>query len=168
MKSTILKTALVAGVALAASAIASSASAKTYTYTLGITGGGTYCDGFTVTTSDKLHYSGTHTGSCVPNVPADGFASRMSGYVPVVNLATLYPESTTNAYTLLFSAKALAWELWSDSGGVFTMINSGPLVPGAPPASNRPGSRPISAAADKHPHPARAGEGLRSWKASVE
>jgi hypothetical protein len=161
MKSTILKTALVAGVALAACAIASTASAKTFRYTLGTASGGSYCDGFTVTTTDKVHYSGTHTGSCVPNVPADGFASKISGFVPIVNLATLYPESATNAYTLLFSSKVMAWELWVDSGGVLTEINSGPLIQGAPPTGHRPGAKSISAAQDKHPHLPRAGQGLR-------
>ena len=165
MKSTLLKATVLATAAIAMGALASPAAAKTYKYTFATNSGAAYCDGITVSTTDKVHYSGTHTGSCVPNVPADGFASRIKGYVPVVNLATTNVNITNNAYAYLFSSKVMAWALFTDVGGVWTQVNSGVLLKGAP-ESHRPGAKTFSSASDPRPHLTRAGEGLRG--ASVQ
>jgi hypothetical protein len=165
MKSTLLKATVLATGAIAMGALASPASAKTFKYTFATNSGAAYCDGITVTTTDKVNYSGTHTGSCVPNVPADGFASRIKGYVPVVNLATTNVTITNNAYSYIYSSKVMAWELFTDEGGVWTAIASGRLLSGAP-ESHRPGTKTFSSANDPHPHQPRAGEGLRG--ASVQ
>jgi hypothetical protein len=110
------------------------AMAKTEKFTLVGSDGTVYCDGLTLTTSDNVTYAGIHTGSCESAQPADGFATHIKGYVPVVDVATQYTGSTAT-YTFILSAKVGAWELLTDESGVFTVVNSGTLAKGAPPAA---------------------------------
>jgi hypothetical protein len=146
------KIALAAAVLLMAAA--GTANAGTHKYTLVGADGTVYCDGLTVTTTDNLHYSGIHTGSCESGQAADGFATHIKGYVPVIDVATQYTGSTST-YTFLFSNQVLAWQLWTDESGVVTMINSGSLMKGAPPAAPHGISSSV-----KNANRPRAGEGL--------
>ncbi len=110
------------------------AMAKTEKFTLVGNDGTVYCDGLTLTTTDKVVYNGIHTGSCESAQPADGFATKIKGYVPVIDVATQYTGSPAT-YTFILSAKVGAWELLTDEGGVFTVVNYGTLAKGAPPAA---------------------------------
>ena len=136
MKSSIVKTALLASAALAMGAIASSASAKTVAYTFGTASGGSYCDGLTLTSSDRgIIWSGTHTGSCQNADPAGGLAVKVKhNSTPYLDIATTFTVDGPSAYTVFLNIPSSTWFLYTVSGGVFTEINSGPLINGAPPA----------------------------------
>jgi hypothetical protein len=146
------KIALAAAVLL----VAGAASAKTYKYTLVGNTGTVYCDGLTVSTTNNVVYTGTHTGSCQSNQPADGWAARIKGYIPVIDVSTEYSDAPDVVYTFIFSTKVLAWELWTDEGGVWTEINYGSLQKGAPQG----GARGIASSV-KSARQAPAGQGLR-------
>jgi hypothetical protein len=138
MKSSIVKTVLLASAALAMGAIASSASAKTLNYTLGISGGGSYCDGLSLTSSDNgIIWSGTHTGSCQNGDPAGGLAVKVKhNSTPYLDIATTYTVDGPSAYTFFLNIPSATWFLYTVSGGVFEEINSGPLLNGVPPAEH--------------------------------
>ncbi len=134
MKSTLLKATVLASAALALGALASPAAAKTLKYTFGISGGGAYCDGLTITTTDGITYGGTHTGSCVNPDPAGGFAVKLPGG-KFIDIATTYSATTTDAWTFYLSTSSNTWYLYHTVGGVYTLNNSGPLIKGTPPAA---------------------------------
>lgn len=114
---------------------ASGAGAKTLTYTFATASGTPYCDGVTITTTDKVTYTGTHTGSCEGAQPADGLAVTFKGSGAVLDIATMDSGFTTPE-VFLISVKKLTWSLYLDTGSGFGFLNSGSLVAGAPPAQH--------------------------------
>jgi hypothetical protein len=139
MKSKLLKATLFATAALAMGAMATATQAKTttLTYTFGTAYGGEYCDGITLTSSDKVTYSGTHTGSCLDSTNyAGGFASK----IKVDSAKTYVNASTTDnldlpgyAITFLLDVKGSEWYLYTNIGSGFELFNEGVLIKGAPP-----------------------------------
>ena len=151
MKSTILKAAIVATSILAVGAFASAASAKTLKYTFGNSAGGTYCDGVTLTQSG-VTWAGFHTG-CSDDAVAGGISMKVSGNPnKYVYVSTTDAPSSTTVEDFFLSIPAQEWFLYEVSGGVYTEINSGPLVHGALPGAH--GAKSAGAERGKNLNPA--------------
>lgn len=138
MKTTFLKAAMFATAAIAVGALASPSMARTLKYTFGITGGGTYCDGVTLTQSG-VTWGGTHTG-CAQDAQAGGISMKVSeNSTKYVYISTTSSPSATTVENFFLDTHSMLWYLYETSGGVYTEINSGPLIRGALPRA--PGGR---------------------------
>ena len=127
-----MKAALFAAAALVVGA--SAANASTLKYTFGTSGGGAYCDGVTLKSSDNVVYSGNHTG-CTADDAADGFGVTIKGAGHVIDVATQDSENAPGyTFTFLLSIPSKTWGLYADLGSGFELINEGVLIHGAPPA----------------------------------
>jgi hypothetical protein len=131
MKLKFLKATVLATAAMAAGAFASPTLAKTLTYTFGSVDGGAYCDGVTLTTVNNATYGGTHTG-CTNNDPAGGYNVKVNGGANLDIATTFTSDGDTDAYTFFLYLKGNEWFLYHTVNGVFTQINSGVLINGAP------------------------------------
>jgi hypothetical protein len=143
MKSKILKTVLLATATLAMGAMATTTQAKALKYTFGTTYGGSYCDGVTLTTSDKVTYSGTHTGSCLDSTNyAGGFATTIKGTGKFIDVSTTDNLDLPGyAITFLLDTKAGTWFLYTNIGSGFELFNEGVLIKGAPPVGKKNGAK---------------------------
>ena len=80
------------------------AAAKTYKYTYATASGAPYCDGITLSSSDKSTYAGIHTGSCLAvNDDAGGFAVKI-GSGKYVEAAITYTGDGTDTITASHSS----------------------------------------------------------------
>ena len=124
--------------ALLVLASATAVEAKTIKYTFGISGGGTYCDGLTLT-QNGVSWGGTHTGSCIVDQDqAGGLEIKViGGSTKYLDIATSQEaEAPGTVETFFLDLKGQAWYLYETTGGAYTLINSGPLIKGAPPAQS--------------------------------
>jgi hypothetical protein len=140
MKSKLSRGALLATAAFALAALASPTMAKTLKYTFGISGGGAYCDGITLTQATVGHptWGGTHTG-CTNNDPAGGYDVKVNGG-PNLDIATTDTVDGPNEMTFFLNLKQQFWYLYEVVGGDFEQIDSGPLIKGVPPTKALPGT----------------------------
>jgi hypothetical protein len=135
MKSMVLQAGIAGAVAIAAGALAAPVSAATLRYTFGTVSGGVYCDGLTLTTTDRQTYTGEHTG-CGGDVPADG--RRVHGHGGShLNVKTTSPGDDT-VFTFFLYLRQKQWVLYVNINGVREEINSGVLIKGAPANNGRP------------------------------
>jgi hypothetical protein len=133
MKSKILKAALLASAALAMGAMATSTQAKSYDYNFGTPYGGEYCDGLTLTSSDKIIYSGLHSGTCEGSSQyAGGFAGSEKKTAKGINISTTDAFLPGYAITFLVDTKAVTWAVYGNLGDGFEFLNSGPLIVDSP------------------------------------
>ena len=132
---------MLATAAIALGALASPVMAKTLTYTFGISGGGTHCDGVTLTQATVGHptWGGTHTG-CTNNDPAGGYDVKVNGGANL-DIATTNTLDGPYEMTFFLNLKQQFWYLYEVEGGDFQQIDSGPLIKGAPPAKSPPGAK---------------------------
>jgi hypothetical protein len=129
MKSKILKAALLATAALSIGAFASSTQAKSYDYSFGTPYGGEYCDGLTLTSTDKVIYSGLHSGTCEGSSQyAGGFAASIKKTVKGIDISTTDYFLPGYALTFLVDPKGSTWAVYGNIGGGFEFLNSGPLI----------------------------------------
>ena len=127
-----MKAALLAAAALVVGA--SAANAKSVKVTFATSSGSPYCDGLTLKSSDNVIYSGIHSGSCEAADSAGGFALKL-GTEKILDIATTDTQNAPGlTLTFLLDTKAAVWALYSDVGSGFQALNSGVLLPGAPPA----------------------------------
>ncbi|MEO7026906.1 MAG: hypothetical protein ABI056_05055 [Caulobacteraceae bacterium] len=132
MKTKFLKVTVLATAAIAVAALASPTMARTLKYTFGITGGGAYCDGLTIT-QNGVTWGGTHTG-CDDDAQAGGISMKVSGNpTKYVYISTTDNPSATTVENFFLDTHAMLWYLYETSGGVYTELNSGPLLKGALP-----------------------------------
>jgi hypothetical protein len=129
MKSKFLKATLMATAALALGAMATSTQAKSYVYNFGTTYGGEYCDMLTLTSTDKVTYSGLHNGTCEGSSQyAGGFADKIKDTSKGPNISTTDYFLPGYALTFLIDPKASTWAVYGNLGSGFEFLNSGPLI----------------------------------------
>lgn len=115
---------------------ATAASAGTVKFTFGVTGGGAYCDGMTLSESGGLA-TGFHTG-CQDDV-AGGIEAGKLASLGVEDsrwiITTTDTNSPDNQYVFVLDQKALTWQVYTLSttdSVTFELVNSGPLIRGVP------------------------------------
>ena len=129
---------MLATAALAVGVAASPSVAKTYKFTFGTPTGGEFCDGLTISTTDKLTYSGNHTGTCEGTAQyAGGFATKIKGDGKFIDISTTDLGTPGYALTFLLDLKASTWFLYVNQGFAFQLVNEGILIKGAPRNSKR-------------------------------
>ena len=140
MKTRLLRSGVLATAAIATAALASPTIAKTLKYTFGNSSGGAYCDGLTLT-QDGVTWGGTHTG-CAEDAQAGGVSMKVSdNSTKYVYVSTTDGLGDTTVENFFLDTHAMLWYLYETSGGVYTEVNSGPLIKGAlPSAPGRPSS----------------------------
>jgi len=147
MTSKLLKTTVLATVAIAIGALASPVTAATHKFTFASPSGAAYCDGLTLTRATSGHptWGGTHTG-CTNGDPAGGYIVRVNGG-PNYDIATTdsLNAPTVGALTFYLNLPSNQWFLYETIGGLNYQVNNGILINGAPPAKAERGVRPSTA-----------------------
>ena len=143
MKNRLVRFGALATAILAIGAYASPAAAfpKNLAYTFGTTSGSSYCDGLTLTSTDKLAYYGFHVNDdCAgSNDPAEGLVVRLGGHKVIEVITGVASQYPNLAFVFYIDPTALTWDLYIneyylDGTSDYIEINSGNLIKGAPPA----------------------------------
>jgi hypothetical protein len=120
--------------AAAVVASATGASADTHTFQFGTAGGGSYCDGGTVTNNGVV-WAWQHTNNnCYSGVSTgQGLLGKVEGFGKVANMSDNYFGAATSIalnYTLPKKIKAgNTWYLWVEFSGTSSFLgNSGVLI----------------------------------------
>jgi len=143
MKNRLMGIGALATAILAIGAYASPAAAfpKKLAYTFYPASGGAYCDGITLTSTDKLAYHGYHVNSdCAgSNDPAEGLVVRLGGHKVIEVITGIASEYPNLALVFYIDPTAYTWllyvnEYYLNGTNDYIELSSGSLIKGAPPA----------------------------------
>jgi hypothetical protein len=147
MKSKLLKATVLATAAIAIGAFSTPTMAKSLKYIFGTTYGGEYCDGITLSTTNKESYQGFHVNDdCGGSEDAaGGLVAKIGGASYIEGITEVSDELPNTPLTYYLDTKAMTWYLYLnlynlEGTNVYEELNAGTLIKGEAGAAKKGGT----------------------------